>query len=182
MSLNPATYAEALERAQKRPRKLRTPLRPGRGIKTSQRVVLRKRKPKKKRLTTGQLKKRAWKEFSVFVRTRDAREDGMNRCITCGCFYHWKVLHAGHFIRGRLNSNLFDERGCWAQCYGCNVGRQGNVVVYYKFMLAKYGQAVIDELMRQNDQTHKWAPGELQGIWEKYQALNEANPLVRGEV
>jgi hypothetical protein len=180
MSLNLSTYEEALltHKPLKRSRMTRkASLSP----KTSLKSKARKHKPKKKRLTTGQWKKKAWKEFSLWVRTRGADEAGINKCVTCGASSHWKWLHAGHFIRGRLNSNLFDERGCWAQCYSCNVGRQGHVVVYYKFMLAKFGQEVIDELMRQNDQTHKWLPGELQSIWEKYKALNAENPLLRDE-
>lgn len=50
--------------------------------------------------------------------------------------------------------------------------------MYYRFMLATYGEEVIDELLRQNDITKKWYPGELQEIFEKYQALNEANPIL----
>lgn len=138
-------------------------------------------KPKAKRakkLTDGQMKKNVWKEFSIFIRTRGADSEGFNRCVTCVVKKHWKELQAGHFIRGRLNANLFEERATYPQCYSCNVGKQGEVVIYYKFMLEQHGQAVIDELILQNNTTKKWAPGELDGLLEKYKALNDANPLV----
>lgn len=105
----------------------------------------------------------------------------MNRCATCVVVAHWTQLQAGHFIRGRLNANLFDERGCAPQCYGCNIHRQGDVVTFYKMMLLKYGQEVIDELILQNNQTKKWMAGELAGLLDHYKNLNAANPLVQQE-
>lgn len=181
MSLNSATYAEA-KSSYKPPKrsgfkgKADTPsLR----SKTRLKAKAKPKRARKKRLTTGHLKKRAWKEFSIFIRTRGANEAGMNKCVTCGVVAHWKTLQAGHFIRGRLNNNLFNETACWAQCYSCNVGKQGNVVIFYKFMLKEYGQDWIDHLIWRNNQTHKWEPGELQTIWELYQKLNAKNPLVK---
>jgi hypothetical protein len=144
-----------------------------RPIPRKQRTIKRKTKKPK----TSTLKNKAWTQFSIFIRTEGADEHGFNQCITCDVRKPWKELQAGHFIRGRLNANLFDERGVWPQCYSCNVGAQGNVVIYYKWMLAMFGQGVIDELISQNQKTRKWQPGELQGIFEKYKALNDANPL-----
>lgn len=138
-----------------------------------------RKKAKRKKLTDGQLKKRVWKEFSIFIRTRGADSEGMNNCLTCGVRKHWKELQAGHFVRGRLNANLFDARGCWPQCYSCNVGKQGNVIPYYKRMLERYGQMVIDDLVTQNNNTRKWQAGELQEMLERYKAINAANPLLK---
>lgn len=130
-------------------------------------------KAKKKRVKISTLKNRAWAEFSKFIRLRGADANGMNYCVTCGVKKHWKELQAGHFIAGRLNANLFDERGCHPQCSLCNVVKAGNGPMYYKFMLKTYGQEVIDELLQQNDQTKKWLPGELESITRKYTALNK---------
>ena len=179
MSLQPATYEEALERAQKRPQKPRQPLKRGKlarktALRSKSSLAPAKRKKKVRRLTDGQLKKRVWKEFSIFIRTEGADALGFNQCITCQTRLHWKQLQAGHFIRGRLNSNLFDERGCHPQCYSCNIHRQGNVVIYYKIMLKKYGQKVIDELLEQNNKTHKWQAGELQNLLDHYKTLNKS--------
>lgn len=180
MSLNPATFEEAKE-AFKPMR--RTPMPRNRGITSSAVCKARKsptgKKAKRvKKLTGGQLKKRAWKEFSIFIRTEGADSEGFNCCVTCGVRKHWKELQAGHFIRGRLNANLFAEQGCWPQCYSCNVGAQGNVVFYYKWMLSRFGQGVIDDLIAQNVRTRKWLPGELKALWDKYKELNKENPLV----
>lgn len=137
------------------------------------------RRKKARRIKVSTLKNRAWVEFSIFIRTRHADAEGMVACCTCGVKKPWKKMQAGHFIAGRLNGNLFEERGCHAQCGVCNVIKAGNGPRYYQFMQAAYGQAVIDELLRQNNETRKWLPGELQSIAEKYRALNEANPLTK---
>ena len=88
-------------------------------------------------------------------------------------------MQAGHFIAGRLNSTLFDERGVHPQCSLCNVVKHGNGPMYYKFMLATYGQEVIDELIEQNSQTRKWRPGELKSLLDRYRALNAENPIAQ---
>lgn len=180
MSLQPATFEQAIltHKPLKRSRMTRTaPLR----SKTSLSPTRAQRKPKRKKLSTGRLKKRAWIEFSIYIRTRYANEEGMVQCCTCDSVKHWKQMQAGHFISGRLNSNLFDERGCHAQCSKCNVIRGGNGPKYYQFMRDAYGEDVINELLRQNDQTHKWAPNELESLYEKYRALNASNPMVKCE-
>lgn len=141
-------------------------------------VVLRK-KAKSKKLSDGKLKKKVWIEFSRFIRTRGADSQGFNRCVTCDVLKHWKDLQAGHFLRGRLNANLFSEIGTNPQCYGCNVGKQGEVVIYYRWMVAKHGEAVIDELIAQNNKTHKWQPGELLELLKRYKSLNATNPLLQ---
>lgn len=137
-----------------------------------------KKKGAPKKPTDGQLKRRVWKEFSIFIRTRGADSDGMNECVTCGRRLHWKELQAGHFVRGRLNANLFDPRGVQPQCYQCNIHFQGNVIKYYKWMLANFGQAVIDELEAQNNVTRKWQGGELQHLLDFYKGMNKSNLLV----
>lgn len=175
MSLNPKTYEEALD-GYKPLKRSRLKQKASKGLKASHKSGKRQKRPRK--LTTGQLKKRVWTEFSIFIRTHNATQDlGLERCVTCGVVKRWTELQAGHFIRGRLNANLFEERGVHPQCYRCNISFQGNVVVYYGVMLQKYGQEVIDELLEQNNHTKKWAPLELEGLYRKYKELNAQNPL-----
>lgn len=110
-------------------------------------------------------KKKAWTEFSRFIRTRDclkttgSTESG--RCCTCGKLYPFSRLQAGHFVPGRRNAGLFDERGVHAQCYACNVGLHGNWPKYLRFMEAEYGQDVIDELIDLRHVTLKFTAEDL---------------------
>jgi len=98
-------------------------------------------------------KDKAWTAFSIYIRTRDClRFTGTvdnGKCVTCDRFYPFKQLAAGHFISGRGNAVLFDERLVYTQCSGCNTnppyGKGGNYVEYFRFMLDEVGLEKIDE-------------------------------------
>ena len=82
-------------------------------------------------------------------------------------------MQAGHFIPGRHNSILFDQRGCHAQCYSCNCGwLKGNPRKYQAYMLKRYGQEVIDELDRLDAQQKSFTPAELEDLLTHYKQLN----------
>lgn len=127
----------------------------------------------KKKLTVSKAKKRAWSAFSLWVRSRGS-VGGMNNCVTCGRLYPIKgrgVIQAGHFIPGRHNSLLFDERNCHPQCYGCNVMKKGNMVKYYKWMRKTYGTKVINELEKLDNKIVKYSVEDLLEIEKHYLSL-----------
>jgi len=140
-------------------------------LKRKQGLLQRRSKPLKRVSGAATLKNRAWREFSIFIRRRDAA-DGYVVCVTCWIELHWKAAHAGHFVAGRGNSILFDERNCHPQCYHCNITLAGNPSAYEEFMLKRYGQNVIDELKAKRDKTVKWLPGELKSIEAHYRRTN----------
>lgn len=119
------------------------------------------RKPRKKKSPLAKAKEDCWKAFSIYIRTRDCirfrnkLDEGM--CVTCKRIYPFKELQAGHFIQGRKNSVLLDERIVYTQCYSCNgnppFGLGGNYVEYYVFMLHEWGQEMIDEFRALKHQT-----------------------------
>ena len=98
--------------------------------------------------------------------------DGYNTCVTCCKSFHWKNLQAGHFIDGRMNSVLFDERGVWPQCYACNVCKHGNKVEYYQHMMRLHGQEVIDELRLLPKKTVVFTRQDYDDIYNKYRKIN----------
>ena len=97
------------------------------------------------------LKKEAWSAFSAYIRTRDCLRFSGNpdngKCVTCNREYPYKKLQAGHFIGGRTNAVLFDERIVYSQCYGCNVGKSGSYLEYFYFMESEIGRSAIDNLV-----------------------------------
>lgn len=118
-------------------------------------------KTKKAKSSKTKAKEDAWNAFSKYIRTRDClRFSGTpdyGKCVTCNRAYDFKKLQAGHFIQGRSNSVLFDERIVYTQCLGCNgnppYGKGGNYVEYYVFMLEEWGQTMIDEFRALKHQT-----------------------------
>ena len=137
-----------------------------------------KRKKKKKGIRYW--KKKAWNEFSRYIRLRDAlKTTGTQenvRCYTCRKTYPAfgaGCVQAGHFVPGRGNSILFDERGVHAQCYNCNVNLKGNWPEYMRYMLAEYGQEVVDELLHLKNQVKIYTPADLEGLRDKYKQMFE---------
>jgi hypothetical protein len=71
-------------------------------------------------------KNKCWDLFSVWIRTKDADENGYVKCYTCETVKHWKEMQAGHAIGGRHNAVLLDEEIVKTQCLRCNVFLRGN--------------------------------------------------------
>ena len=105
--------------------------------------------------------------LSKAIRLESAR-NGICKCVTCGCSKPWKEIQAGHFVGGRTNGILFDERGIFPQCYACNVCRQGMGPEYTVFMLERYGQGLVDELIQKRRQAVKFTATELKEMIEGY--------------
>ena len=126
-------------------------------------------KPKKAQL--GKLKKKLWKIFSEFVRLSESDLDGNSQCVTCGLRVHWKALQAGHFISGRNNGVLFDERNVHSQCAVCNIWKHGNLEEYYPYMLKKYGQGIIDSIKENKRNPPKLTVGWYEKSIEYYEDL-----------
>jgi hypothetical protein len=124
-------------------------------------------------------KGKAWDQFSIYVRVRDALlTTGTTHsviCCTCGKIYPIRgkgTAQAGHFIPGRGNSVLFSERGVHAQCYHCNMQLKGNTARYLLYMQKKYGQEVIDELLAEYTQPRKYYADELEYMRDEYKRLH----------
>lgn len=121
-------------------------------------------------------KDKALAAFSKYIRTRDCLrftgdpEEG--RCVTCNRYYPYKKLQAGHFISGRGNAVLFDERLVYSQCVGCNgnppMGKGGNYVEYFVFMESEVGREKIDEFRALKNTTVVYKTHDFIEIQEKY--------------
>ena len=121
-----------------------------------------------RKISVSSLKKKAWKIFSEYIRRRGVDFQGFNSCVTCGVRKPWRELQAGHFIGGRTNMILFDERGVHPQCFPCNVHLRGNIPEYFRFMQKKYGDEIIDELRGNQKKNKLFKIGELQEIIKRY--------------
>jgi len=127
---------------------------------------LKERKERKETLKSA--KKKAWGVFSEYIRRRNADFGGFCRCVTCGVKKHWKEMQAGHFIGGRGNSILFDEKGVHPQCPKCNIFNHGEQLEYFYWMEKEYGREVIDELRQKKKKPQKMTVYDYQQIRNLY--------------
>jgi hypothetical protein len=80
-----------------------------------------------------------WKVFSEFIRKREADQNGLNKCFTCGTVKHWKEMQAGHGIPRQHWGTRYDERNVQCQCRKCNCFEQGEQAEFAKQVDLKYG-------------------------------------------
>ena len=129
-----------------------------------------------KKTKTQLAKSKALAQFSVYIRTRDCLRFTGNPseglCVTCKRHYPFKQLQAGHFIQGRGNSILFDERLVYSQCVGCNLnppyGKGGNYVEYFVFMEQEWGRDKVDEFRVLKHDTVKYKETDYKQIEQNF--------------
>ena len=118
------------------------------------------------------LKKRLWVLFTLYIRTRDCLKTKgtltRGKCITCGKEYEIGQLHAGHFIAGRSNAVLFDEKGVFGQCYACNIGLHGNILEYRRKIIEMYGPGSDERMEAESKLTRKYTTWELEEMIQMY--------------
>ena len=106
--------------------------------------------------TISKLKKELDKWFSLYIRLRDATDEGMVQCFTCGSVKYYKSgMQCGHFQSRRYLPTRFDEQNCAPQCVACNMFRGGE---QYKFALnldAKYGEGTSEKKTRRSNTNDK---------------------------
>ena len=97
--------------------------------------------------TISKLKKELDKWFSLYIRLRDATDEGVVQCFTCSRISHYKSgMQNGHFQSRRYHSTRWNENNCQVQCIKCNMYEQGE---QFRFGLAldnKYGENTAQEL------------------------------------
>ena len=97
--------------------------------------------------TISKLKKELDKWFSLYIRLREATDEGMVQCFTCNKVSHYKVgMQNGHFQSRKHLTTRWDLKNCQVQCVGCNMFKGGE---QYKFSVAldsKYGEGTSEEL------------------------------------
>lgn len=77
--------------------------------------------------------------FSLFKRIEAADKNEMVECFTCGRPYHYKKIQNGHFQSRRHYATRWHELNTAPQCYGCNVGKQGEQYKFAKKLDEVYG-------------------------------------------
>jgi len=97
--------------------------------------------------TISKLKKELDKCFSLFIRLREATDEGLVQCFTCGKVSHYKSgMQNGHFQSRKHLATRWNQENCQVQCVGCNMFKSGE---QYKFSIAldgKYGEGTAEEL------------------------------------
>jgi len=120
-----------------------------------------------RKVTITILKKKLWKIFSEFIRRRDSDWRGYAKCCTCGVIKQWKEGDAGHYVSRAHNSTLFDEQNVHFQCKRCN-NNSGEPAKYTLFLIEEYGEGIIKELEKRQNQLKSFTIPELEEMIIEY--------------
>ena len=103
----------------------------------------------------NQLKKDLDKWFSLYIRIKYSDDNGLVECYTSKRKYHYKQIHAGHFISRRHLATRWCEVNVKPQSAADNLFGQGE---QYKFGLqldAEYGKGTAEKLQKKSRQNIK---------------------------
>tara|TARA_R100000005_G_C4870373_1_gene127174 strand:+ start:47 stop:466 length:420 start_codon:yes stop_codon:yes gene_type:complete len=96
----------------------------------------------------SKLKKELDKWFSLYIRLREATNEGIVQCFTCNKIAHYKKggMQCGHFQSRRHHATRWHEWNCQVQCVKCNMYEQGSQWKFGLNLNAKYGEGTSNEL------------------------------------
>ena len=96
-------------------------------------------------------KSKCLKALQLLRRLESADDHGYCACVSCGEYNHYKKMDGGHFISKSCSSFwALEEENVHPQCKGCNGFGMNNGVAayqYQKFMVRKYGQEFVDNMI-----------------------------------
>jgi len=125
-----------------------------------------------KKESISALKKKAWKSFSDYIRTRDSINStgttGYCVCVTCNQRVEYKNIQAGHVISGRTNAILFNEQLVNGQCQTCNMFRGGEYTKYALWFIDRYGKKALEQAELNKQTITKITKEEYKQITEEY--------------
>ena len=123
--------------------------------------------------TISKLKKELDKWFSLYIRLRDANEYGMVQCFTSGSIYHYKKIHAGHFMSRRHLSTRWCETNVQPQSAADNLFGQGEQFKFGLNLDSKFGEGTAEELQYKSRTTLKISRIEYEEKISYYKSLVE---------
>ena len=103
----------------------------------------------------SKLKKELDKWFSLYIRLKSCDSNGMVICYTSKRKYHYKNIHAGHFISRRHLSTRWLEQNVKPQSAADNLFGQGEQYKFGMYLDSEYGVGTAEELQLKARQPFK---------------------------
>lgn len=117
---------------------------------------------------------KADKQFSRYIRLRDALPGGCFRCISCGRILPIGQADCGHYQSRRHMSTRFDEDNCHAECRYCNRFSADHLIGYRANLMRKIGPQRLALLEVKKNAARKWTDFELDELAKTYKRLADS--------
>jgi hypothetical protein len=113
--------------------------------------------------------------FSLYIRLRDADQNGICRCITSGTFGHFSDMDAGHFITRENMATRWEEENVNAQGRGDNRFKSGKQFEHGLAIDKKFGHGTASKLLIKSKSPCHFEDFELEQMYQYYK--NEVKQL-----
>lgn len=113
--------------------------------------------------------------YSIYIRLRDADNNGIIHCYCCGYPVHWKSAQAMHFCNRRHINTRWFEKNVHGGCVACNMYNGGNLKAYENHLKSDYGDSIVEVLTIMKNTITKYSDDELKGLIIHYR--NDVNKL-----
>jgi hypothetical protein len=125
------------------------------------------------------LEKIADKWFSLYIRLRDADENGMVKCVTCGKVAHYKEMDCGHFVTRNHKVTRYYEENCHPQDTFCNRYKHGEQYLHGQYIDLRHGDGTAEYLMFVSKQPVKRTRTDFEYLINEYKqkAREQADKL-----
>ena len=121
-----------------------------------------------------------WKAFSIYIRVRDADENGVCKCFTCGRLTIWnKNTDCGHGIGRQHKATKYNEKNNHAQCKKCNGFEGGMREKYKEEMNKRYGGYTWELMEIAARKSVKLGVNEIDTLTKQYE--NMANIIIKNK-
>jgi len=106
----------------------------------------------------------------MLVRARQATKNGKVKCYTCRAVGRWKGdnFQAGHFLAGRSNAVLFDDRQVRVQCYACNICRAGEQFIFGQKLREEVGEKVFSQILKSKNKVVKYSKKDYERMIQEF--------------
>lgn len=119
-------------------------------------------------MSVDKLQKELDRVYSIWIRRKDADENGYVKCYTSGKFFHWKQIQCGHFISRRHLSTRWCEKNTKPQSVSENIFNQGNGAAFAQNLIKEYGDGILQELEIKKNNICKMGAFEYQILIKEY--------------
>lgn len=119
------------------------------------------------------LKAKLDKEFSLYIRLRDAMPNGYFKCISCGQIKPFAQADNGHYFSRTHMATRFDEDNCHVECRFCNRFKADHLEGYRENLILKIGQQRFDLLKWRSSTSKKYSDFEYEQLIKYYKVLNK---------
>lgn len=120
--------------------------------------------------------------FSEFIRLRDSNGEGICKCITCGNYYHWTDMDAGHFITRDNMATRWEEENVHAQCRQDNRFLSGKQYEHGLAVDKRHGPGTASKLLIKSKSVCNWQDYEIEAMIAYYKSAVRELKAVKGMV